>query len=168
MSLDILEKRKSIRSYTGKKPTDKELETIIKAAQISPVANGRFDDYQLTVVSNPKLLARIEQAVGANAKPLYGAPVEILIAVKTTAASVAQAASVGIIAHNLVLAAEDLGLGACYIWGAVRAIEEKTELLEALEIPQGFKVLGSVIIGETKESLNTAKRDDRFKVNYLA
>lgn len=49
------------------------------------------------------------------------------------------------------LAAVELGLGQCCIWGATMALSKNEELVEALHLPEGFVPCCSLILGKTEE-----------------
>ena len=56
-----------------------------------------------------------------------------------------------IIAHNMTLAAVDMGIGSCLIWGAVIAGNNDPELVKELNLPEGYKPCCSIILGKTNE-----------------
>lgn len=43
-----------------------------------------------------------------------------------------------IVAHNMLLTATELGVGSCYIWGAIAALSGSAELLKDLKLPENF------------------------------
>lgn len=137
--------RKSVRSYTGENITTEELEVILKAANASPVGMGQFDSLHLTVITNKDLLAKIEASAAAmfgkpDMHPLYGAPTLILVSSRKPAPMMENVAfsNAAIMAHNMALAATELGVGTCYIWGAVAAMSRNPEVLAELKLPEGF------------------------------
>lgn len=150
--------RKSIRSYTGESITNEELNTILKAANASPVGMGQFENMHLTVITNKELLAKIEKATAAlfrqpGMHPLYNAPMLILVSAKAPAPMMENTvySSAAIIAHNMALAATELGVGHCDIWGAVAALSHSPELVAELHLPEGFVPCCSVCLGKTTE-----------------
>lgn len=60
----LLKSRKSIRTYTGKPADKKQVKKIIEAAELAPVARGLYENYQLTIINDPKLLKEIDQEAG--------------------------------------------------------------------------------------------------------
>ncbi|GHV97300.1 nitroreductase [Lactobacillus nasalidis] len=167
----LLKTRKSVRTYTGKAADKKQLKKIIEAAELAPVARGSYENYQLTVVTDPKILKEIDQEAAMMAgdlesHPLYGVPTVILVSAKNRKESAY--ASAGIIAHNMVMAAENKGLGACYLFGAAAALDAHPETLMKLNLPDGFIPVCGVGVGESKEEL--AVRDlkmDRIGINEI-
>lgn len=150
--------RRSIRSYTGEMPSEEELGLILKAVYASPVGMGRYDSLHVTVVKNADYLARLEAAAGAqlgkeNYHPLYGAPVLLIFSsifpgIPTDNSSYSNCA---ILSQNAVLEAVSLGLGACHIWGAIRALNKEPQLLAELKLPEGFAPCCALALGKTQE-----------------
>ncbi|MBR5224585.1 MAG: nitroreductase family protein [Clostridia bacterium] len=150
--------RRSIRSYTGEMPTNEELNWILKAVYAAPVGMGRYDSLHVTVVKNKDFLARLEAAAGTqlgkeNYHPLYGAPVLLIFSsifpgIPTDNSSYSNCA---ILSQNAALAAVSLGLGACHIWGAIRALNKEPEMLAELNLPEGFLPCCALALGKTNE-----------------
>ena len=148
--------RKSVRSYTGENITAEELEVILKAANASPVGMGQFDSLHLTIITNKELLAKIEASAAAmfgkpDMHPLYGAPMLILVSSKKPAPMMENVAysNAAIMAHNMALAATELGVGTCYIWGATAAMSRNPEVLAELKLPEGFVPCCAMCFGKT-------------------
>lgn len=158
-TLDTLFSRKSIKSYTGEQITKEELDIILKAANASPVGMGRYEDVHLTVIQNPELLSKIDAAGAAmfnkpDLHPLYNAPTLVLVSSKAPTEMMKNVAysNAAIIVHNMVLAAMELNVGACYIWGAVRALSMNSELVAELNLPEGFIPCCAVSLGRSNET----------------
>ena len=56
------------------------------------------------------------------------------------------------IVENITLEAVELGIGTCYICGAIRALNEDPELLKELYLPEGYVPCCAVILGHTDET----------------
>lgn len=157
-AMDAIFSRRSIRSYTGEMPSQKELDMILKAVYASPVGMGRYDSLHVTVVKSREFLDRLEAAAGAqqgreNYHPLYGAPVLLIFSsvfpgIPTDNSSYSNCA---ILSQNAALAATALGLGACHIWGAIRALNKEPQLLSELNLPEGFLPCCALALGKTQE-----------------
>lgn len=151
--------RKSVRAYTGESISEEELSVVLKAANAAPVGMGRYEDVHLTVITNKKLLEKIN-AAGAkmfgkpDANVLYDAPTLILISAKLPEAEGMRNVSysnAAIIAQNIALAATDLGIGACHIWGATIALGGCPDVSAQLSLPEGFTPCCAVALGKTDE-----------------
>ncbi|WKY48172.1 nitroreductase family protein [Eubacteriaceae bacterium ES3] len=166
--------RKSVRDYTGKL-SEEALQSVLDAAQLSPVGRGDFKSMHLTVIRNKSLLADIEKNAGeffddTSRQILYGAPCLILVStilgdVKTINVPYSNAA---IMANNMALAAIDSNIGSCLIWGAVMAMIYNPDLLKKLELPEGFLPCCGVVLGETDENFKERTVPlNRIAVEYI-
>ena len=155
-TLEAIYSRKSIRSYTGESITNEELNTILKAANASPVGMGQFESLHLTVITNKELLGKIKAVTAAmfgkpDMHPLYGAPTLILVSSKKPAPMMENVAysNAAIMVHNMSLAATELGVGSCYIWGATAALSRNAEILAKLDLPEDFIPCCAIALGKT-------------------
>ena len=156
--IDRLFSRKSIRSYTGEAISQRDLDTILLAGNAAPVGKGRYDTLHLTVVSNPKLLEKIDKRTAEylgkpDMHPLYGAPQLIVVSLKGDCGlpDNVNYSNAAIVAHNMALAAMSLNIGTCLIWGAIRAVNESPEILSELGLPEGFNPSCAITLGGTDD-----------------
>ena len=166
--------RKTVRSYSGDPITPEELSEILKAAYAAPIGRRRYDTLHLTVITNPAFLTEWERQVGMetgkeDAHPFYGAPTVVLISsvVDEDPYGNVNYSNAASIAQNMALAACDLGVGACHIWGAVRTLNNCPDLLCRLPIPEGMKPVCSVALGHTDEVYTLREIPERFETAYL-
>lgn len=170
---DALNRRKSVRSYTGEPVSEEQLQAILTAAYEAPVGMGKYDGIHLTIVSDKELLGRIDAAAAAffgnpKAHPLYGAP-QLIVISSNTEGNVASA-NVGDILENMSLAAVEEGVGSCFIYGAIAALSQDSELVAALGLPEGFKPLGSLALGKTDDTYSPREIPEahHFSQNVIA
>lgn len=157
-TLEALYARKSVRNYTGELPTQEELDVILKAVNAAPIGRAKYDEMHVTVITNPELLQKID-AAGAeffgnpDIHPLYKAPMLLLISAKVPQAGHENVtySNAAIVAQNAALAATELGLGCCHIWGATMALHTNPELTAQLQLPEDFIPCCAVTLGKTKE-----------------
>jgi FMN reductase (NADPH) len=156
---EAINRRKSVRSYTGELPSREEQERILAAAQQSPVGMGAYDKFHLTVVTNPELLGKID-AAGAKffnrpgMTPLYGAPELIIVSIAQTQPALMNAmySSAAMVVHSMTLEATELGVGSCCIWGAVMAIPSNPDIMAALKLPESFTPCCGIALGKTDQT----------------
>lgn len=156
--MDTICKRKSVRSYTGEQITEEQLNTILKAANAAPVGMGQYEDVHLTVITNATLLGKINAAGAAmfgkpDANVLYGAPMLIVVSAKMPSVKTMENvtySNAAIITQNMALAATELGVGTCHIWGATIALANTPELCRELALPEGFVPCCAVALGKTE------------------
>lgn len=167
----ILNTRKSIRSYTGEKISEENLDAILEAGQASPVGMAYYDKMHLTVVEDENILKEVESGAQALYKAedqpfLHGAPTYIIVS--AAGEGNLHFSNAAIVAHQMSLAAVDLGVGTCHIWGATMALQENEELKKKLHIPEGFVPCCGIILGVSDEGYG--ERDDlsgRISVNRI-
>ncbi len=157
---ETIAKRHSCRSFKDEQITDKELETILQAANAAPVGMGNYSDVKLTVVQNRNLISKIENvtyqatnSVGEHAA--YEAPTLIIVSAKKD-----ETVSVGLphrnascIMQNMMLASTALGLGSVYIMSIPMVIESNSELCKELMIPDGFFPVSIMAVGKPKDEV---------------
>lgn len=148
---EVLSLRHAQRAYTGAKVSEEQLDAILQAGELAPVALGKFEHYHLTVIEDPEILSAIEAATATlfhrhGGKMLYGAPTFVLVSAQGE--QNADFSSAAIVAHNLALKAVDLNVGFCYIWGAVAAINQTPSVIAKLQLPDGFKPVCGVTLGQ--------------------
>ncbi len=172
-TMDNLFSRKSIRSYTGEKISEDDFKSIMRATDASPVGRAKYDNLHLTIIEKPELLKSIDENA-ANAfgdpdmHPLYGAPTLIIVSARNDEGPVenVQYSNAAIMVQTLTMAAVDLGVGHCDIWGAVRLLSD--ELKAKLKLPEGFVPCCGIILGKTDEKYT--KRNipvDRVTKNFI-
>lgn len=168
--------RKSVRTYTGEPINAVELNTILKAANAAPVGMGQYESVHLTVVTNKALLAKIDAAGAAmfgkpDICPLYHAPMLILVSAKmppVEAMKNVTYSNAASIVQNMALAATELGIGVCHIWGATMAVQNAPDILKELDLPEGFVPCCAVTLGKT-DSVYTQREIpmDRIATNTI-
>lgn len=155
-TMETICSRKSVRSYTGENITKEELDVILKAANASPVGMGQYDSLHLTVITKKELLDKIEASAATmfrkpDMHPLYNAPTLILVSAKKPAPMMENVSfsNAAIMVHNMALAATELGIGSCYIWGAIAALSRNAEILNELALPEDFIPCCAISLGKT-------------------
>ncbi len=156
-TMETICSRKSVRTYTGEHITEEQLNTILKAANAAPVGMGQYEGVHLTVITNAELLGKIDAAGAAMlGKPdthtLYGAPMLILVSAKMPPVKMMENvvySNAAIIVQNMALAATELGVGVCHIWGATMATLNAPSILKELNLPEGFTPCCAVTLGKT-------------------
>ncbi len=170
--LETIYKRKSVRRYTGEKISDDQLAEIIRAGKAAAVGRGNYKNVLFTVINNRKYIDQMEEIeaeiYGKEVHPFFHAPQLILISVKPIAEEPdnTEFASVGCIAQNMQLAATELGVGSCMIWGAIRRTVTP-EMCKELGIPEGYYPCGSVTLGKTNDDFEVNQNRHEIEVNVL-
>ena len=156
---DLMATRKSCRAYIDQQITSAQLKAILEAGCAAPVARGKFEQLQITVVQNKALLEQIDKV----AKQSYGddsfsctrgAPTVILVSVQEEQGQISpmMMASAACVVENMHLAATDLGLGSVYL-GSIQAVNNSFEVLYKLKLQDGFWPVSALAVGNAKEPL---------------
>ncbi len=146
--LDLIAKRRSIRAF-GAGPTLDELRAVVRAALMSPTSKG-LRCWHFVTVSDPQMLLALSQAKAQGADFLAGAPAAIVV-LGDEAKSDAWVEDGSCAAMAMMLQAEDLGLGSC--WVQIRARQDASgadaegNVRRLLGIPQEMRVLAIVALG---------------------
>jgi nitroreductase len=114
--IDAILTRKSIRKYTDKEISQKDLETILKAGQAGPTAVNKRD-WQFLVVNDKTLLKKMAGFLGhIVCSPLLEAKLAIIVLGDANlSAGDFWEVDGSIAAQNMILAAHELGIGSCWI-----------------------------------------------------
>lgn len=173
-TFEALYSRRSIRSFNGDNLTECELKEILKSAYAAPVGRAMYDTLSLTVVSSKSVLAKWEAAAGKlfgdpNAHPFYGAPTVILVSsLDPSAMSNVRYSNAAIIVQNMAIAATELGIGACHIWGAIPALCGDADLLKDMNLPEGMVPCCALALGHMDDKYELREvADNRIVTNFV-
>lgn len=157
-TIKAIETRSSARSYADKPLAEKEVDTLVNAAQNAPKAG----EFHITVITSPELLKEINdkalkamqlsgndflvsRAALPGYMPLYGAPLLLLFsAPKESAYGIATCACA---ATAAVIAASGLELGSCYVVTPTLALTTDPELNARLQLPVSFQGVCGILAG---------------------
>ncbi len=185
--LEAMKNRKSVRAYEREAIPRNIIETVIEAGNQAPctpdVENGvLIQPWRFVVVEDPKFRQKLVQ----NTLPLwrqstekikelipehygnmmsiyeamdepkdmvyYSAPVIIFVLGSTE-----QAVSCALACENIMLAAHSLGLGSCYSGYGSMMIKDNAEIMKTLELKNGERIYGPILIGYPKDMPVTDK-----------
>ena len=152
-TLETIYNRKSIRNFNGENLTENELHEILNAAYAAPVGRAMYDSLSMTVISNKELLNKWEQHMASvtgnpDFHPFYGAPTVILVSsVVPAQKNNVNYSNAAIVVQNMALAATELGIGSCHIWGAVDMLNGSEPFIKELKVPEGMKPCCAIALG---------------------
>lgn len=151
--LDTIKKRQSIRKYQDKPVEDDKLKLILEAARLAPSSSNTQPWHFIAVKDKglkTKLMHAVPLGVAAINKFIDEAPVVIVGCVtpgffqKVTSMFGREnhIIDVSIAMENMVLAAEELGLGTCWIgWF------DEGKVKKLLNVPRAAKVVAMLTLG---------------------
>lgn len=191
----LLSMRQSTRKYLDKQISQEQIQYILNAANRSPVGSNLYDDIHITVVQNQEKLLylceaawerfsskqKVEDIAGdtltdetaKKKRPnlFYGAPTVFFVSNRVQDKQPGiEFANVTTILNQMHLAATNLGLGSCYMWGALESMRMLPELdhTDVLEIPEGFEPLVALAVGyPVKELESKPIKHKPISINYI-
>ena len=169
--LDEMKTRRSIRKFKPDMVPADVLDQIIEAGTFA--ANGRgLQSPIIIAVTNKKMRDKImemNRMIGGweeGFDPFYGAPVILIVLADASCPTAVYDGSLTM--GNLMLAAHDLGIGSCNIWGAIAALNAKPELVAKLGLPEGHVPCCAVTLGDTDDTFPEREIPaDRIAVSYI-
>jgi|SRR5690554_2697372 len=158
---NLIAKRRSIRKYRQQPIEPEKVAQILEAALRAPSSRG-INPWQFIVVDEEETIRKLSDAKEHGSAFLKSAPLAIIVCAEAKKSDVwIEDASIASI--YLILAAEAVGLGSCWIQIRERKhnLEQTSEefLREALKIPQGIRVESIIAIGYSDERKIGHSRD---------
>ena len=143
--LDNIFTRTSIRSYTDKPLSDKQIETLLKAGMAAPSAKN-MQPWSFVVVTDSALRASL---VTKGVNRMYAdAPCLIVVCGETD--NLNWHVDCSAVTENILLAAHAIGLGA--VWTACWPYEDRYSVVKnVLGIPDGIMPLAIIPVGYPAE-----------------
>ena len=168
-TFEAITTRNSCRVFTDKPVTEELTERLILAANAAPAASHDYSVIKLTVVQNKELLTEIDSATAHGLPPLgdhptFNAPTLMIISVKLNDKfPMVGYCNASVAAENIMIMANDLGLSSVFLMGVPVVMQKKAELLEKLNIKDGFLPVVVVAVGYAKTP-NPNVKPQRLKV----
>ncbi|MBU4437995.1 MAG: nitroreductase family protein [Acetobacterium sp.] len=153
MLYDQLKTRRSIRKFKDLAVEQEKIEAILKSALMAPSSRGRRPWEFIAVIDND-LLTQLSLCRDHGSAFLKGVPLAIVVAADKEACDI-WIEEASIVAILIQLAAQDLGLGSCWIQVRERyqSEQKKTEdyIKDCLSIPEQYAVECVIAIGYPDE-----------------
>lgn len=150
---EAITRRKTTRNFLDKKLSDEQIQLILEAGLKAPTATNK-QEIHFTVINNKEILNTLDEKMNVEGKRrpssfYYNAPTFIVLSgPKDFYFSKIDA---GIAVENMVLAAEELGLGTCIIGCLYKIFEEDEKLNELLKFKEGDEHLICLAIGYSED-----------------
>ena len=158
--LNVIKQRRSVRAYQEEQIKEDELQTILEAALWAPSAHNT-QPWHFTVIQDRDLICQMNAVciqdmakspvewmarMGQSDRSIfYNAPTVIVVSGKKEdlfEPLIDCSAAV----QNLLLAAEALDIGSCWI-GLIRFLFDHAEEVEKLHLPEGYTPFYAVCLG---------------------
>ncbi|WP_442590683.1 nitroreductase [Pedobacter sp. AW31-3R] len=173
--------RRAIRKYKTQQVGRGKLDTILKCAIYAPSALNK-QPWEIRAIQNPELLKKINDRFlsFAEGKTFQGSAAHYkepgfsifhnsptLIVIARDKSSNISYMDCGILLENILLSAHATGLGTCPLGTLVPVLNrpENADLLELMNIPEGYEVAINVSLGYSDETPPVKKKyADRVKI----
>lgn len=150
MMYELLQKRRSYRKFTEQAVEQEKIDQLLHNALMSPSGKS-INPWEMIVVTDKETQVKLAGCKPFGSAFVAEAPLSIVIIADTTKSDV-WVEDCSIVAFNLQLSAEDMGLGSC--WAQVRNRQSPTEgvsadqyVKELLNIPKHYAVECIMSIG---------------------
>ena len=160
-------KRRSVRRYTGKAIDDKIIKEIMKVALTAPSSFGHRP-VEFVVVQDKTMIEKLASCKRLGGNQIIGAGAVIAVVVNQDNGEF-WIEDGAIASSYILLAAEQYNVGAC--WVHIRNRKGKTkssdeEIRDLLNIPDNYRVLNLIALGEKAENKRRYKETD-FDTNKI-
>ena len=151
--IELLRKRRSIRTFTGEKVDPATVELLIEALLRAPSSRG-INPWEFVVVDDMELLARLSRSKEHGSAFLKNAPLAVVVCADATRSDV-WVEDCAIASIIVQLAALSLGLGSCWVQIRKRMHDGTSSaeeyVRELLGLPEHIKVASIIGIGHPGE-----------------
>jgi nitroreductase len=178
--LKAIAKRRSVRRFKPEQISDPELQAVIDAGLAAPSGHNDQSCFFAVVQSGDvarEISAGAKEAMrripvpwiaelGNNAKfnIFHEAPTAIIVAARKDAVS--PIADVCAAIENMLIAAESLGLGACWI-GFAKFFFSSPDRARKIGIPEGYEVHYAISLGYKPEGLELNPPKKKYESYYI-
>ena len=154
MFISLIETRRSIRKFLKRGIEDQKINVLVQAALLAPSSRGS-QPWELILVTEKKLLAALSQAKKHGSAFLRNAPLGIVLCGDPDQSDV-WIEDCSIASTLILLAAQSLGLGACWIQIRGR-MHDEVETAQAyvsrlLGIPEKLELEAIIAVGYPDEN----------------
>ncbi len=149
-ALNVLNSRRSCRSFDGRQITDEQLNAILEAGTYAPTGMGRQSPVMVVLQNKDDIaeLSAMNAAImGTDIDPFYGAPTVIVVLADKSAATCIYDGS--LVMGNLMNAAEAVGVQSCWIHRAKEEFESEKGrlLLDKWGVKGNYEGIGHCVLG---------------------
>jgi len=160
--ISLFLKRRSIRKFKDKKIETEKVKQLIQAALLPPSSHGRYPCRHI-IVDDKKLLLQLSRSKMHGSAFVANAPLAIIVTADKDKSD-AWVEDASIVSTYIMLTAEWIGLGCCWIKTRKRKQSELKSseefIRETFGIPDNFGVLAILALGYPDETKSPANIND--------
>lgn len=162
MFLKLITARRSIRKYQSRKIEEEKIE-ILKECLLRSPSSRNLNPWQFIFITDQNLLVKLAQLKPHGAEFLAGAFLAVAVLGDPQRCDV-WIEDCSIASLYLLLSAQDIGLGACWVQVRERKYNQSKSseeyVREVLNIPQNIKVESLVALGYPAEEIPPLKKEE--------
>ena len=170
--IDVLKNRRSVRIWKQAELENEVFKELIDAAKWAPSSCNR-QPWNFIVTKNKDKIELLYKIKGQ--KFLKDAPNCIIVLINKKAWGDKKSfeyfsgLDAGAAIQNLLLKAEDMGLGACWVNWNPKSLSQQDEgkVKEKFNIPENFEIISIIPIGETESSPSAPGRKDTLNLIHF-
>jgi nitroreductase len=163
--MDIINNRRSIRTYKDIPVEKEKIEKLLRAAMQAPSAYNQ-QAWEFIVVEDKETLKKLSD-MSPYSKPVEKSPLTFIVLGNKYNMKVPECwqQDLGAATENLLLEAVELGLGG--VWMAVAPIEERMSCIKAMfNLPENMVPFSVIPVGYPVDEPTFIDRYDSNKVHY--
>ena len=178
--LKTINNRRSVRNYKEEQIKDEELKEILDSAIMAPTAMGQ-EPWHFTIIQNKEFLNEISQiaidymknsgdefleSIGESGRNIiHNAPTLIIVSAQSSAVHGIADSSAAI--ENMLLAAESLNIGSCWLGLVISTVFNNEENNNKLNLPEGYTPLYGVSLGYKADEDTTTPTRNKDVFNWI-
>lgn len=167
--LELIESRKSVRTFKADKISRAQIDTLLHAAMAAPSGHD-MRPWKFIVVKKKELLKTLGKQL-SNAKMLLDAPAAIVVCGDMSVTNKDGKPSGNWVmdcsaaTQNILLTAEAMGLGA--VWTGAYPYEDRMDLVrEVLNLPENLIPLNVIPVGYPAGNAQPKDKYDKSRIRY--
>ena len=167
-TLDTIRNRRSYRKYKKEQISDEQLDAILEAGTWAATGRNMQSPVMVVVQDAPTIehMRRLNASFTGDpdGDPFYGAPTVVVVLADGENGNWEKDGS--LVMGNLMLAAESVGVGSCWINRAKEVFDtpEGKALLAKWDLPQTLRGVGNCILGYADETQTPKPRKENYIV----
>lgn len=163
--LDLFKKRRSFRELSDENLNKDDIEAILQAGMLAPVARGRYDTLIINVYENDKLEKIKKEFLNYLGRDIFfNGSLFILISQKDETDDLMNL-NAGAILENMLLEATNRNIGSVFVYSPIRIMRSKNDLYSLFDLKEGYKPIAGAVFGK-KVSSKTTKLEHKIEVVY--
>jgi len=144
-AIEVLKNRRSVRQFTDKPVSKKDIELMIDTARLAPTANN-VQPWEFIIVTDERIRKDIA-GLADYGRFIADAPVCICVFCKDTKYYLEDGSAA---TENIMLAALALGIGSCWVAGDKKPYAGR--IGKMFNVPAGYRLISMIAIGYPKNS----------------